>query len=60
MEFIEQTHQGYAAFRGYQTWYRVTGNLDSGKPPWSSSMGVQAVPMTIWTLSRTWLPVAMR
>lgn len=33
MEFIEQIRQGYAAFRGYQTWYRVTGNLDSGKTP---------------------------
>ncbi|MCF5098338.1 alpha/beta hydrolase, partial [Pseudomonas gessardii] len=33
MEFIEQSHQGYATFRDYQTWYRVTGNLDSGKTP---------------------------
>ncbi len=33
MEFIEQIRQGYAAFRGYQTWYRVTGNLDNGKTP---------------------------
>jgi L-proline amide hydrolase len=25
--------EGRADFRGYQTWYRVTGNLQSGKPP---------------------------
>ena len=26
-------HEGLADFRGYQTWYRVTGDLKSGKPP---------------------------
>ena len=25
--------EGYVAFRGYRTWYRVTGNLDSGATP---------------------------
>lgn len=25
--------EGYAQFRGYQTWFRVTGDLRSGKPP---------------------------
>ena len=24
---------GYAPFRGWQTWYRVTGTLDGGKVP---------------------------
>lgn len=28
-----QTYEGFADFRGYQTWYRVTGNLKSGKLP---------------------------
>lgn len=25
--------EGMAPFRGYETWYRVTGDLNSGKPP---------------------------
>ncbi|MGH8395076.1 MAG: alpha/beta fold hydrolase, partial [Pseudomonas sp.] len=33
MEFIETIREGYAAFRDYQTWYRVTGDLDSGLTP---------------------------
>src|SRR4029077_14950098 len=26
-------HDGYAEFRGHRTWYRVVGDLHSGKPP---------------------------
>ncbi|MBV6661174.1 proline iminopeptidase-family hydrolase [Pseudomonas yamanorum] len=33
MEFIDTIREGYAAFRDYQTWYRVTGDLDSGLTP---------------------------
>ena len=25
--------EGYAQFRGYQTWFRITGDLRAGKPP---------------------------
>lgn len=28
-----ETTEGYLPFRGYKTWYRVTGSLDSGKLP---------------------------
>ncbi|MDE1172807.1 MAG: proline iminopeptidase-family hydrolase [Parvibaculaceae bacterium] len=28
-----QTHEGFADFQGYKTWYRVTGDLASGKLP---------------------------
>ncbi len=28
-----QTHEGFADFRGYKTWYRITGDLASGKLP---------------------------
>ncbi len=28
-----QVHEGYADFRGYQTWFRVTGDLKSGRLP---------------------------
>jgi L-proline amide hydrolase len=27
------TREGTAGFRGWQTWYRITGDLDPGKPP---------------------------
>ena len=27
------TREGTADFRGWQTWYRITGELDGGKPP---------------------------
>jgi len=27
------TREGHAGFRDYETWYRVTGDLHSGKPP---------------------------
>ena len=33
MEFIEKIREGYAAFGAYQTWYRVTGDLNSGRTP---------------------------
>ncbi len=33
MEFIEKIREGYAAFGAYQTWYRVTGDLSSGRTP---------------------------
>jgi pimeloyl-ACP methyl ester carboxylesterase len=33
MEFIEKIHEGYATFGAYQTWYRVTGDLASGRTP---------------------------
>jgi len=33
MEFIGKTHEGYAAFGAYQTWYRVTGDLGTGLIP---------------------------
>ncbi|MFC6335396.1 alpha/beta fold hydrolase [Pseudomonas sp. CCM 7891] len=33
MEFIETTREGFAVFGAYRTWYRVTGNLDSGLTP---------------------------
>src|SRR6516162_5988122 len=36
MEEIPMPHpvfDGYAPFRGWQTWYRVTGTLDGGKVP---------------------------
>jgi L-proline amide hydrolase len=29
----QRIEEGYAAFRGYQTWYRVTGDLQASKPP---------------------------
>ncbi|CRM82140.1 proline iminopeptidase-family hydrolase [Pseudomonas sp. 58 R 3] len=28
-----QVHEGYADFRGYRTWFRVTGDLKSGRLP---------------------------
>ncbi|NWD82374.1 proline iminopeptidase-family hydrolase [Pseudomonas reactans] len=28
-----QVREGYADFRGHRTWFRVTGDLDSGRPP---------------------------
>ena len=33
MEFIEKIREGYAAFGAYQTWYRVTGDLSTGRTP---------------------------
>lgn len=30
---ISPTYDGYADFRGWQTWYRVTGDPQSAKPP---------------------------
>jgi L-proline amide hydrolase len=27
------THEGFVGFRGYRTWYRVAGDLDSGRVP---------------------------
>ena len=33
MEFIEKVREGYAAFGAYQTWYRVTGDLGTGRTP---------------------------
>lgn len=30
---LTRIEEGYAAFRDYQTWYRVTGDLRSGKTP---------------------------
>jgi L-proline amide hydrolase len=29
----QKVTEGYAPFREWQTWFRVTGNLESGKPP---------------------------
>lgn len=29
----QPVHEGAANFRGWNTWFRVTGNLESGKPP---------------------------
>jgi L-proline amide hydrolase len=29
----EPDHEGYADFRGWRTWYRVTGDIHAGKPP---------------------------
>lgn len=28
-----QVREGYADFRGYRTWFRVTGDLSSGRLP---------------------------
>lgn len=28
-----QVREGYADFRGHRTWFRVTGDLDSGRLP---------------------------
>ena len=28
-----KTREGYASFRDYRTWYRITGDLEGGKPP---------------------------
>src|SRR5215469_9503343 len=28
-----KTREGYASFRDYQTWYRITGDLEAAKPP---------------------------
>lgn len=33
MTVLESSRDGYAAFGAYQTWYRVTGDLASGKTP---------------------------
>ncbi len=33
MEFIEKVREGYAPFGAYQTWYRVTGDLTTGRTP---------------------------
>ena len=33
MEFIDKIREGYAAFGAYQTWYRVTGDLSTGRTP---------------------------
>jgi len=33
MEFIEKVREGYAPFGPYQTWYRITGDLTSGRTP---------------------------
>lgn len=33
MEFIEKIREGYASFGAYQTWYRVTGDLTTGRTP---------------------------
>ena len=33
MDFIEKVREGYAAFGAYQTWYRVTGDLTTGRTP---------------------------
>ena len=30
---IQKVHEGTADFRGWKTWFRVTGDLTSGKPP---------------------------
>jgi L-proline amide hydrolase len=32
-ESIAKTIEGYAGFRGYRTWYRVTGEIGGGKQP---------------------------
>jgi L-proline amide hydrolase len=28
-----KTREGFAPYRGYQTWYRITGNLSADQPP---------------------------
>ena len=33
MNSVANVVEGRASFRGYETWYRVTGDLNSGKPP---------------------------
>jgi L-proline amide hydrolase len=30
---VHEVQEGYAEFRGYQTWFRVTGKLRAAKPP---------------------------
>ena len=36
--------EGFADFRGWRTWYRVTGDIDSGKPPLVALHGGPGVP----------------
>lgn len=47
MEFIEKIREGYAAFGAYQTWYRVTGDLSSGRTPWWLSTAAPDARMTM-------------
>ena len=44
-----EAKEGHVAFRGYRTWYRITGNLDSPRLPWLSPMGDQAAATTMST-----------
>lgn len=41
---IQQVREGHAQFHDWQTWYRVTGDLGSGKPPLVALHGGPGVP----------------